>query len=202
MTCAGIGVDLQHVQRLGRGDAKSLALTDREAMNAAVCTQRTAGLVDDRAAARAAEGARAGDERGIVAVRDEADLVTVGLLRDQQAEPTRACSRTGGLGNAPTGKSAPASCSCVEREQEVGLVLVRIRAASQLPAAVAVAGDRGVVARRDVRRTQPLRAIEQRRELQIAVAVRARDRRAARRRTRSTKLATTVSRNCFSKLTM
>ena len=49
---------------------------------------------------------------------------------------------------------------------------------------------------RDELGAEPLGALDQRRELQIAVAVHARNRRAARRRTRARSSQSTVSANC------
>ena len=71
-----------------------------------------------------------------------------------------------------------------EREQEVGLVLRRVRAAPQHEAAVGAALDARVVTGGQRVGAKAERAIEQRRELQIGVAVRARNRRAAGARTR------------------
>ena len=53
------------------------------------------------------------DEAGVVAVGHEADLLAVGLFRDQQSE-SRACARTSDFVIAPTGKRARDSCAWVE----------------------------------------------------------------------------------------
>jgi len=79
------------------------------------------------------------------------------------------------------GERRPGELLLCQREQEVRLVLVAIGAAQQQPAAICSLRDARVMTRGDVLGAKTARTIEERRELQVAVAVRARNGRAARR---------------------
>src|SRR5712671_8141777 len=78
---AGIGIDACDVAGPPVGswacDAKTLALSDGEAVHAIVFGEHRATRVDDRAAAHADARAK---KRAGVPRRDEADVMTVGLL--------------------------------------------------------------------------------------------------------------------------
>ena len=123
-TSRGLGTNRQDVQRLAGGEAQSLALADREAMHAAVRPDDCAVAADERAGSLQL-GRRALDERGIVAVRDEADLLAVRLGRDAELESPRVladCLLVEMADREPGARQLLLR----EREQEVGLILGRV----------------------------------------------------------------------------
>ncbi len=71
-----------------------------------------------------------------------------------------------------------------EREQEVRLVLVGIETAPEQQSSVSGLLDASVMSRGQVLRPETARAVQKRRELHVAVAMRAGNRRAAGRCTR------------------
>ena len=88
VTVCSLGVDPDDVERDRRREAEALALADREAVDAVVaCRPRWPST--SRIAPRARDAPCALEERRVVAVGDEADLVAVRLLRDRQAELAR-----------------------------------------------------------------------------------------------------------------
>ena len=70
------------------------------------------------------------EEAGVIAVGDEADLVTVLLLGDPQAEMARLIAYRGLVQSADR-KQGARQLRLIQREEEVGLVLGRIHAALQ-----------------------------------------------------------------------
>src|SRR5258708_24172112 len=82
---AGVGIDAGDIAGppVGSGacDAKTLTLSDGEAVYAIVFGEHRAARVDDRAAAHADAGAK---KRAGVPRRDEADVVAVWLVRHGQ----------------------------------------------------------------------------------------------------------------------
>ena len=163
-------------------------------MNAVVRAHGPAVLVDDRSCV-AAPGARFAHKRRVVAVGHEADLLAVRLVGHREAR-RRARARTSYFVRSPTGKTARASCSCVNENRKYDWSFAGVGAALQqyLPA-VGVAVDPRVVTGRNLLGAEATRALEQRRKLQVAVAVRAGKRRAAGAYSR-TKFETTCSSNC------
>src|SRR5262245_5090421 len=126
-----VGVDLQHVQRRARCDAEPLALADREAMNAVVPAQRLARLVDDRTGALR-RGRVCRDERGVLAIRDEADLLTVRLIGHSKPErPYLSADRR--LGQTADRKARTGKLILGQRKEEIRLILLRIRASLEQP---------------------------------------------------------------------
>ena len=119
------------------------------------------------------------DERRVVAVGHEADLLAVGLVGDQQSEPARLGAHVR-LRQRAHRKHRAGQLLLRQREQEVRLVLVAIDAALEQPSSGRRSLDARVVAGRHLVGAESPRAIEQRRELEVAVAVRARQRRPAR----------------------
>ena len=138
--------------------------------------------VDDRRRRGCAPGARALDERGVVVVRDEADLLAVGLVGDRQAAAARAARapRSSSARRAGTRRAPAASCVSEKRKYDWSFAGSTPRSRRQRPVA-GVALDARVVAGRDGarRRTRRARSTSVG-ELQVAVAVRAGERRAAR----------------------
>src|SRR4051794_3827941 len=79
------GVEGLDVEGLAVGDAQAAALADRVAGDALVPAERAAVGVDDLARLGRV-GAEAGDEVAVVALRDEADVLALGLVGERQAE--------------------------------------------------------------------------------------------------------------------
>ena len=140
--------------------------------------EHVARLADDRAAA--VEIARlAFDERGVVAVGHETDFLAVGLLGDRQAESPRDIAHLV-LRQIADREARARQLLLGQREQEIRLILCGVEAAAKHVAArLRVDPDARVVSGRDDFGAVGHRSIEQRGELQVAVAVRARNRRAA-----------------------
>ena len=119
------------------------------------------------------------DERRVVAVGNEADFLAVGLLGDRQPEAARDVANRV-LRQIADGEARARQLLLREREQEIRLILRRIEAAAKhVAAGFGIDADARVMAGRDDFGAVGHRSIEQRGELQIAVAVRAGNRRAA-----------------------
>src|SRR5581483_2634404 len=140
--------------------AEPLPLADGEAMHAAVRAEFTTTLVDDRPAAFDRR-ILARDERRIVAVGDEADLLAVGLVGDDQSEPPRLLAHIR-LHQRADGEYRPRELILREREQEVRLILLDIRAALEQPSAVGILLDTRVVTGGDLFGAETARAFEKR----------------------------------------
>ena len=169
------GVDVHDVEANPRRQSKALSLSDREAVHAVVRADDAAGGVADGAGG--ADGAVRFEKGIVVAVGDEADLVAVGLLRDGEIELARqrADSR---LVERTDREERVRELILRQREEKIRLILRGIDAALEqvLPAGLL---DASVVAGRHQACAKPLGARGERGELQIAVAVHARNRRAA-----------------------
>jgi len=70
------------------GNPQAAPLTHREAMDTVMTADNAPVQIDDRAAADDL-GISVGDERSIVVIRNEANLLAIGLLGDRQAVLTR-----------------------------------------------------------------------------------------------------------------
>src|SRR6266571_5286170 len=126
-------------------------------------------LIDDRSRAR--NGRLLPLHKGrVVAVGNEADLLAVWLVGDGKAKPSRVLAHLA-LDQAANRKHGTGELILRQREQEVRLVLVRIGAALQQPATVWRLLDPRIMACCNPLCAKPERAIEQRRKLQIAVAM-------------------------------
>src|SRR6476659_7537777 len=121
-----LGVDTENVERNGGGEAQALALTDGEPVHAPVSPEDTAGGIPDRA--RPGLDAVPFEERGVIAVRHEADLVAVRLVG--HLKPERTGMRAHRLLVQRTdGKARVSELVLREREQEVRLILRLVQAA-------------------------------------------------------------------------
>jgi hypothetical protein len=119
------------------------------------------------------------DEGGVVAVGDETDLLGVVFGGDADAE-FRGERAHLGLGHAAERKQRAGELFLPDAEQEVGLVLAEVHAAAQAPAAFALVEiDAGVVAGGDVAGAEAVGHLEELVELDVVVAERAGDGRAA-----------------------
>jgi hypothetical protein len=139
-------------------------------------TRRT--LVNDRAVVGDVGRVR-GHEPRVVVVRNEADLLAVGLVRDGQL----ACPRIGAhrlLGSIADGEHGVSQLILRQRKQEIRLILGGIDGALEQISARRVTFHACVVSGRDRVGAEAGRAIDERRELQVAVAMRAGKGRAAR----------------------
>ncbi len=92
--------------------------------------------VDDLARLGGA-GAQLGDERGVIAARDEADVLAVGLCRHRQIEAPRQRARLV-LGHATQREVQEGELHARRREEEIALVAAIIGSAMQLRPACAV----------------------------------------------------------------
>ena len=134
-------------------------------------------LVDDRSCARNGRLLLLHEGR-VVAIANEADLLAVRLVGDGKTKSSRLLAHLG-LDQAADRKDGTGELILRQREQEVRLVLARIGAALQQPPTVCRLLDPRIMACRDLLGAKPERAIEQRRKLQIAVAMGAGQRRSS-----------------------
>src|SRR5207302_5243996 len=83
-----LGIESQHIKRLGGGDTQPFALADREMRDAIVATEHASMLVDD-IAGLPRFGSQPFDDSRIRALWYEADILAVGLRRDRERKLTR-----------------------------------------------------------------------------------------------------------------
>ena len=178
-----VGVDGEDIERRGGADAQALALADGEVGDAVVTAEdfaiggdQLAGGVGERAALLFHVG---GEELLVVTAGDEADLLGVGLFGQGQAMLAGHFAHFG-LGEAAEREQSSRELLLGEAEEEVGLVLGSIRGALEDPAlADGVELVDGVVAGGDAACADGAGGLEQRVELEVVVAERAGDGRAA-----------------------
>src|SRR5262245_580176 len=139
-------------------------------MNASVRAELMTALVDDGSFPRD-RGLPTLDERRVIAVGNETDLLAVGLLGDCQPQATCLPAHLG-LGERAHRKHRTRELLLRQRKEEVRLILVGIHAALQQPSTVRIALHARVVAGRDLLGAESARALQERRELQVAVAMR------------------------------
>ncbi len=108
------------------------ALADGVAGDALVAAERAAVGVDD-VAGLGRVGAEAGDEVAVVALRDEADVLALGLVGERQAEAAGVGAGLG-LGQAAQGKAQESQLLGGGGEEEVALVLGGVGGLVQLGA--------------------------------------------------------------------
>src|SRR6185437_13527417 len=173
----GHRLDRQHVAGLAvrsrAVQAQALALADGEAVDALVrADHRPVGVND-----RTWRGAQlAGQEAAGIAVGDEAHVVAVGLVRDQQPAGVRLLPHLG-LGRVAQREQRVRDLVLVEHREHVGLVLAGVDG----PLQRAVGRDPRVVPGADRVEAEGERPVEDRRELDLLVAAQARVRGPARR---------------------
>src|SRR4051794_32039138 len=80
-----LGIESQHIKRLGGGDTQSFALANREIRDAIVAAEHASILVDD-VARLARLGSQPFDDSRIRALRHETDVLAVGLRRDRKRQ--------------------------------------------------------------------------------------------------------------------
>jgi hypothetical protein len=143
-------------------DAEAAALPDGVALEAAVAPDHRSLVVLDRPGA---PGQPAADEVSERALADEADSGRIPLVRDRQAALAGHPSHLG-LVQAANREFAERELPCIQRMQEVALILAGVHAAQE-PAARA---DARVVPGGEALRTQALRVLEAYAKLDLAVA--------------------------------
>ena len=148
-------------------------------MHALVTAEDVAGGVGDDPAA-ILFGQPVFDKARIVPVGDKADLLAVGLVCHRQA-PLVGIGPDLGLFHVADGKRGVGQLILCERKQEIRLVLLAILAASEAETSVRAAINAGIVARRHDVRIKPRRTVDEGRKLEVAIAMAARNRRAAGR---------------------
>ena len=120
------------------------------------------------------------DERRVVAVGDEADLLAIGLGGHRQSQLARQLAHLR-LGVAAERKIRSRQLLLLQAEEKIGLILRTVRATAHLIAAgCIVEADARVMASGDARCAHALGQIEELIELDEVVAERAGDGRAAR----------------------
>ena len=135
--------------RRSRRDARgqALPLPDGEAMHAAVTPERFTGLAHDRAATFEAAGLPL-DERGVIAVGHEADLLAVWLLGDSQ--PQSPCDIAHRILRQTADREAGARQLFLrQRKQKIRLILCAIQAAAEhMTSGFGIDADTRVMSRR------------------------------------------------------
>ncbi len=129
-------------------------------MHPAVLAQDAAVGVDDLADAGRRAGPQRLDDPRIVAIRDETDLLALGLLRSPEAECPRAIADLA-LRERPDREACALELGRAEIEQEVRLILGGIGAAVQRPfSGLRVVFDAGIVPCRHGLRAKGARPLE------------------------------------------
>ncbi len=128
--------DLNDVQRRARGDAESLALSDREVVNAPVLADYFAVRGDEVTGGVGQGFALLGevgvDEALVVAAGNEANLLRVGLFRQRQALLARQFANLGLLHFAQREESA-AQLLLGQAEKKIRLILAVIGGTLEQP---------------------------------------------------------------------
>ena len=130
------GVDLENVERIGRGYLETLALPDSEVGDAFVATDHFAAGGDEFAGRVGHFPALlfevGGEELLVIAAGDEADFLRVGLLGERQAVLPRNFADLG-LVHAAQRKECVRELLLGEAEEEVGLILAEVSGTLENP---------------------------------------------------------------------
>src|SRR5580700_1985536 len=172
------GLDLQHIERLVGGDPEPFALPDREMGDAIVPAEHPPAAVDD-VAWLPGLGPQPLDETGVGSVRHKADVLTVGLVRDRQAEMPRQDTRRV-LGELAQWKPQELEFLPLRGKQEIALVARRVACAVEF-GPLRAANPAGIMPCRLRRGTEIPRHTQQIAEFDPLIAADARDRRLASR---------------------
>jgi hypothetical protein len=173
-------VDPCHEGGLADRDAESLPLAEGEAVHAGVRADDAAFGVEDRSGPNSPVRPRL-DERCIGGARASYEAELLALAFGGPGQPT--CEGLGadfGLLRAAHGKHEPLELLAAGGIEEVALVLGAVAPLGEERAVLSVTDDARVVARRDRARPEPVGELEEDRELDVAVARRARARGLAR----------------------
>src|SRR5947209_10432860 len=124
-----LGIESQHIKRLGGGDTQPFALADREMRDAIVAAEHASILVDD-VARLARLGSQPFDDSRIRPLRHETDVLAVGLRRDRKRQ--LACEPAGLiLLQFAQRKAKKLKLGARRATEEVALVAAWIRGAVQ-----------------------------------------------------------------------
>ena len=175
-TGRGLRIDPQHVRRYAQCDAEALSLAYRVAVVPLVLAHHGSVFSDDGARRIGLRVALA-HEAGMVSVRQETNFLAFRLVRNGQRQ---LCGQRAhfGLGHPTEREQGAFQGLGRHRKEEVALILVGVRRGGERFGAVVV-HDAGVMTRGQVRRAQGHRTRQQYPELEHAVALDARVRRAA-----------------------
>ena len=149
-------------------EAQSLALADRIVDDACMLAQHMALPVHEWAGLRLLAGAQLNDA-GIVAVRYEADILTVALSGVYKAMLLGNLTRLGLVQRAER-EAQMRQLVLIQEIQHIALVLAVVHGLFQEPAAVFLL-DAGIVPRGDGITAKQLRALDELGEFHVAVAV-------------------------------
>src|SRR5450755_2780801 len=166
--------DLDHVERRAGGYAESLALADREIVNASVLTDDVAVGGDE-----VASGVRQGlallgevgvDEALVVATGDKANLLRVGLFREGETVLAREFAHLG-LGHVTERKDCPTELLLRQAEEKISLILTVVGGALEQPTVTSlVKSHASIVSSGDALGSDLLGDDEQLIKLQVVVA--------------------------------
>ena len=160
------------------GEAEPASLADRDELDGVDLADLAAVGVDD--AARASASVRAPTKPARPSPRRMKQTSWLsGLRRGAQAEGSAARARTSALVMAPIGKRTRRQLRLAEHADDVALVLRRVRAPADPQRAVGAVDDAGVVPGGDGVEAELVGPAQERVELDVAVALDARVRRAA-----------------------
>ena len=162
------GVGFQSDDEPGRtaGQAQATPLADGEILYAVMGSQDVAGGVHNLAGLFVAA---LPEELAVVAGGDEADILAIGLVGVGEAGVVRHLTDLR-LGIVAHGHEGAGELILAHTEENVGLVLVRVGAATQRPCAGTIGFDAGVMTSGDMRRVQHPRALSEETELDLVVA--------------------------------
>lgn len=127
-------IDAHHIKRLACGNAETATLPDGEADDAIMLAHQAAIEMTDRAGMRGFR-TQFTHQFGIIAGRDEADILTVGLVGNGEADLARHLARFG-FGHASKRKAQTIELILRGGEQEIALVAIKIGRTEQ--AAIAI----------------------------------------------------------------
>ena len=145
----GVGVDVDDVDGVAKGEADAFALADGEMLVAGVLADDLAGGVDDLAGAEGIRGS-ALDEGGVVLVGNEADFLRIGFVVDGEFEVEGDLSDVGFF-VVSDGQEGMFDGGGSHAEEDVALVFAVVEAAEECGGAGdGVGADAGVVAGGDI----------------------------------------------------
>src|SRR5581483_6622425 len=171
-------IDVDDISRRTARQSEPLPLSDRVRRDAGMRTDDSTGLVDQRSRLEQ-RWIAAPQEASIVVIRNEADLLALGLFRGHQAHAARIVTDAA-LFHIPDREVRSGQLALAQRPQEIRLILSRVFAApQQVAAGCLVARHTRVVSGGDSGSAPCVGAGEQRAELEIDIAGDARDWRAA-----------------------
>src|SRR6478672_8209426 len=141
------GIEFDDIERRSRRDTQSLALADGEMNDALMAADHMAVEIDDLAGLDRAR-LQAANDVGVAPGRHEADVLTVLLVGDLEAEAPRQFTRVL-LGHVAERKTQVIELLARGREQEITLVAIGIGGANQRPRTIALTARGNVMSGRE-----------------------------------------------------